>query len=172
MKYFPRIHFIAARPRSPNISWAKWANQNNSKDESSSCRCSMTSYGDLKAMKRNVLLIAHLCFCSQKYFQQDDDQIRRKRTPSFPINESVLSRHAQKQRWEIIFSLLCRWDAIETVFRTIISVCRTRTRRPVVAEQSDPLFAPADLLIMTPTPLIEIPAQENLLQKHNHNQIN
>ena len=75
-------------------------------------------------------------------------------------------------------------DTIETVFRTIISVnqlsiyeavsdlceeygsCRTRTGRPVVAEQSDPLFAPADLLIMTPTPSTEIPAQENLLQKH------
>ena len=56
---------------------------------------------------------------------------------------------------------------IETVFRTIISVnqlsiygevsdlcgeyssCRTRTGRLVVAEQSDPLFASADLLIMT-----------------------
>ena len=35
-----------------------------------------------------------------------------------------------------------------------------------MAEQSDPLFAPADLLIMTPTPSIEVPAQENLLQKH------
>ena len=35
-----------------------------------------------------------------------------------------------------------------------------------MAEQSDPFFAPADLLIMTPTPSIEIPAQENLLQKH------
>ena len=46
------------------------------------------------------------------------------------------------------------------------SSCRTRTRRPVGAEQSDPLIAPADFLIMTPTPLIEIPAQENLLQKH------
>ena len=60
-------------------------------------------------------------------------------------------------------------DTIETVFRTIISVnqlsingavsdlceeysgCQTRTRIPVVAEQSDPLFAPADLLTMTPT---------------------
>ena len=75
-------------------------------------------------------------------------------------------------------------DTIQTVFRTFISVnqlsiygavsdvceeygsCRTRTRRPVLAEQSDPLFAPADLLITTPTPSIEIPAQENLLQKH------
>ena len=35
-----------------------------------------------------------------------------------------------------------------------------------MAEQSDPLFAPADLLITTPTPSIEIPAQENLLQKY------
>ena len=76
------------------------------------------------------------------------------------------------------------WDTIETVFRTIISVnqlsiygavsdlceeyssCQTRTGRPVLAEQSDPLFAPADLLITAPTPSIEIPARENLLQKH------
>ena len=75
-------------------------------------------------------------------------------------------------------------DTIETVFRTIISVnqlsiygavsdlceeysiCQTSTGRLVVAEQSDPFFAPADLLIMTPTSSIEIPAQENLLQKH------
>ena len=35
-----------------------------------------------------------------------------------------------------------------------------------MAEQSDPLFVPADILIMTPTPSIEIPAQENLLQKY------
>ena len=35
-----------------------------------------------------------------------------------------------------------------------------------MAEKSDPLFAPADLFIMTPTSSIEIPAQENLLQKH------
>ena len=73
---------------------------------------------------------------------------------------------------------------IETVFRTIISVnqlsvngavsdlCEeysarhTRTGRPVEAGQSDPFFAPADLLIMIPTSSIEIPAQENLLQKY------
>ena len=45
------------------------------------------------------------------------------------------------------------------------SSCQTRTGRPVVAEQSDPLFAPADLLIMTHPPSIEILAQENLLMK-------
>ena len=74
-------------------------------------------------------------------------------------------------------------DTITTVFRTVISVnqlsiygavsdlceeyssCQTRTGRLVLAEQSDPLFVPADLLITTPTPSIEISAQENLLQK-------
>ena len=81
---------------------------------------------------------------------------------------------------KLSFHFCADGDTIETVFRTIISVnllsiygavsdlceeygcCQTRTGRLVVAEQSDPLFAPADLLIMTPTPSIEIPAQENL----------
>ena len=52
-------------------SWAIWANPNTSNDESSSCRCSMTPYGEIKTMKRNVLLIPHLCLYSQKDFQQD-----------------------------------------------------------------------------------------------------
>ena len=73
---------------------------------------------------------------------------------------------------------------IETVFRTIVSVnqlifygavsdlcdecksCQTSTERPVLAEQSGPLFVPANLLIMTPRPSIEILAQEHLLQKY------
>ena len=78
-------------------------------------------------------------------------------------------------------------DTIETVFRTIISVnqlsiygavsdflwiiqysCQTRTVRPVLAGHSDPLFDPAKFLIMTPRPSVEIPAQENLLQKYKN----
>ena len=35
-----------------------------------------------------------------------------------------------------------------------------------MAEQSDPHLTPADLLVTTPTPSIEISAQENLLQEH------
>ena len=72
---------------------------------------------------------------------------------------------------------------IETVFRTIISVnqlsiygavsdlceeystCQTRTGRPVLAGQSDPLFAPAKLLIVTLRLSIETLAQENFLQQ-------
>ena len=64
-------------------------------------------------------------------------------------------------------------DTIETVFRKIFSVnqlnisgavsdlceeygtCHVRTVRLVLAGQSDPLFEPARLLIMTPTPSIE-----------------
>ena len=72
-------------------------------------------------------------------------------------------------------------DTIQTVFRTIISVnqlsiygavsdlcdeyrtCQARAGRPVLAEQSDPLFEPASLLMTTPTPSTENPAQEDLL---------
>ena len=63
-------------------------------------------------------------------------------------------------------------DTIETVFRAIISVnqlsiygesVKQSTGRLVEAEQSDPFVEPADLLIMTSTSSIEIPAQENLL---------
>ena len=72
---------------------------------------------------------------------------------------------------------------IETVFRTNISVnqlnihgaisdvceeystCQTRTVRPVLAGQSDPLFETASLMMKTPTPSTEAPAQEDLLQK-------
>ena len=75
-------------------------------------------------------------------------------------------------------------DTIETVFRTMISVnqlsiygavsdlcekysaCQARTVRPVLAGQSDPLFEPARLLMTTPTPSTEVPAQEILLQKY------
>ena len=74
-------------------------------------------------------------------------------------------------------------DMIETVLRTIISVnqisiygavsdvceehsnCQTKKERSVLTGQSDPLFESAKLLIMPPRPSIEIPAQENFLQK-------
>ena len=75
-------------------------------------------------------------------------------------------------------------DKIEAVLRTIISVnqliiygavsdlcdeysaCRARTGRPVLAGQPAPLFEPASLLMTTPTPSTEVPAQEDLLQKY------
>ena len=44
--------------------------------------------------------------------------------------------------------------------------CQTRTVRPVLAGQSDPLFEPASLLMTAPTPSTEVPAHEDLLQKY------
>ena len=99
---------------------------------------------------------------------------------------SPLSRGTRKSKGggKLSVHFCADGDTIETVFRTIISVnqlsiygavsdlceeysnCRTRTGRLVVAEQTDPHFAPADLLILTPTPSIETPAQEHLLQMH------
>ena len=116
----------------------------------------------------------------------EDDQIQRKQTPSFPSHESIVSRNAQKSKGggKLSIQFCADGDMIETVFRTIISVnqlsingavsdvceeystCQTRKERPVVAGQSDPLFEPAKLLIMTPRPSIEISAQENSLQKY------
>ena len=75
-------------------------------------------------------------------------------------------------------------DTIETVFRTFFllissvytgtvsdvceeyGTCQTRTVRPVLAGQSDPLFEPAKLLMTIPRPSTEVPAQENLMQKY------
>ena len=48
----------------------KWVFHQNLKDESSSCRCSMTSCGDLKTMNRNAMLTPHLWL----YLQEDSYQ--------------------------------------------------------------------------------------------------
>ena len=87
--------------------------------------------------------------------------------------------HKSKGGGKISIPFCAYGETIETFFRTIISVnqlsiygtaadlceeygtCQTRTGRPVLAGQSDPLFEPATLLIMIPRPSIEI-----LLQKH------
>ena len=115
----------------------------------------------------------------------DDDQIRRKRTPSFPSNESVVSRNAQKQRRWTIF--LC--TSVPMVIRlnlffaqsflSISSVsteqsqncvkntksCHVRTERPGMVWQSDPLFAPTSSLMTTKTSgnaLTTKPSDKNL----------
>ena len=73
---------------------------------------------------------------------------------------------------------------LKLFFRTIISVnqlsiygavsdlcdeykiCQARTVRNVLAEQSDPLFESASLLMTTSKLSTEVPAQEDLLQKY------
>ena len=110
-------------------------------------------------------------------------KLSESRPPVFRAT-SLLSRGTLKSKGggQISIHSCADGDTIETFFRTFISVnqlsfCGTvsdlceeygscQTRRFVVTEQSDPHFAPADLSVTTPTPSIEIPAQENLLQKH------
>ena len=98
-----------------------------------------------------------------------------------PLSRGTLK---SKEGGKLLVHFCADGDMIETVFRTIISVdqlsiygavpdlceeygtCQTSTVRPVLAEQSGPHFEPAVVLVTTPAPSIETPAQENLLQKH------
>ena len=98
---------------------------------------------------------------------------------------SPLSRRVLKSKGggQLTIHFCADEGTFETVFRTIICVnqlsvygavsdlfdeyraCQARTGRPVLAGQSDQLFEPASVM-KTPTPLIDDPAQEDLLQKY------
>ena len=83
---------------------------------------------------------------------------------------------------KLSFHFCADGDTIETDFRTIISVnqlgiygavsemceeysiCQTSTGRLVLAEQSDPFFAPADILILAPTSSVEIHPQKSIAE--------
>ena len=99
---------------------------------------------------------------------------------------SPLSRGTLKSRGsgKLSVHFCADGDTIETVFRTNISVnqlsiygavsdlceeyksCHVKTRRLVMAGQSDPLFVPTSLLMKTPALSTDDPAQEDLLQKY------
>ena len=92
-----------------------------------------------------------------------------------PLSRGVLK---SKGGGQLSIHFCADGETVETVFRTIISVnqlciygavsdlcdeymaCEARTETPVMAGQSDPLFEP--------TPSTEVPAQEDLLQKHKN----
>ena len=215
VEYFPRIHYIGAWSVEVQKFMGKMSEPEQFQGRIIFTPMLMTSYGEIQTMKRNVLLIPHLCLYLQKDFQQDVGH-----SSDLGQNQSgILLTDRPQGELDSVAELMIRFgesghpvfratspfsrgtltskgggklsihfsadgDTIETVFRTIISVnqlsiygavsdlceeysaCQTRTVRPVLAGQSEPLFAPEKLLIMTPTPSIEIPAQENLLQKH------
>ena len=121
-------------------------------------------------MKRNVLLIPHLSLYSHKDFQQDvshSSHLGQKKKWYF------MNIDRPQGEWDRVAELMMInvgerrhpvFRAIETIFRTIISVnqlsiygavsdlcdeyssCQARTGRPVVAEQSDPLFRASRLI--------------------------
>ena len=91
----------------------------------------------------------------------DDDQIRRKRTPSFPCHESKVPRNAQKQRsWKIINTLLCRWGYDWNSF-SHNNFCSSAqySRSSLRCVWGIRYFSNAS------TPLIEIPAQDFFFAK-------
>ena len=197
-------------------SWAKWAIPNNSKDELSSCRCSMTSCGEIETTTRNVLLIPHFCLYSHKDFHQDvghSSGLGQKQSGT-PLTKKDQEENGieslnwwwtnskkadiqfseQRVRWiednskakevenylftsaPMVIRLKLCFAQLSSVNQLSIhgavaelceeySICQTSTEKPAMAEQSDGSLAPANLLMMTPTSLAEIPAQENLLQK-------
>ena len=97
---------------------------------------------------------------------------------------SPLSRGVLKSKGGGKLSIHIWRERLKLFFRTLISVnqlsiygadsdlceeyksCHVRTRRLVLAGQSHPLFVPASLLVTTPTPLTEVPAQGDLLPKY------
>ena len=58
----------ATKSNKSESSWTKWATQVNSKDELSSCRCSMTSYGELKDNEQECIANATLVSVFAKRF--------------------------------------------------------------------------------------------------------
>ena len=79
-----------------------------SKDELSSCRCSMTSYGEIKTMKRNVLPLPHLFHYLQQDSQQDvghssDLDQRRSGTLLMKTNHKIPRTSNQRQSGILLF---------------------------------------------------------------------
>ena len=127
----------ATKSKSSCQKWAK--NQKISQEGSSSCRCSTTSHGDLKKTGMRIKCSTRFELCKNIFTRKmvlpriwirkqvvfyswkqttrtmgqsrraDDDQIRRKQTPSLPIHNSIISRTAQKQNWWKIVNTLLRW---------------------------------------------------------------
>ena len=107
----------------------------------------------------------------------NDDKICRKQTHSLPIHESISTGVLKSKGGGKLSLRFCAGgETVETVFRTLISVnqlsiygavsdlcdeckiCHVRTRRPVVAGQSNPLFVPSVMKINIP--LSDDPAPE------------
>ena len=130
--------------------------QKNSLDGLSSCRCSMTSHGDLKKKSANQVLCSFLCAkrfspgqwsflgpgSEKKWSSTDEDSPQRewdriteqvivnicgKQAPSLPIHDSIIHRSAQKQSWWKMVNTLLRWPKNDwNCFRKIISVFQLR----------------------------------------------
>ena len=80
----------------------------------------------------------------------DDDQIRRRQTPSIPIHESIVPRNDQKQRGGKLSIHFCADPGtIETVFRQLflsISSVFTEQSQKCVKNETLAMIEQGDLL--------------------------
>ena len=117
---------------------------------------------------------------------EGDADIRRKRTPSLPCHESILSRGVLKSKGGGKLSIHCCADqeSITTVFRTITSVnqlslygavadmceeyetVHDRTGKPVVGGQSSSSFVPSVMKTDVPLESDDRAHKDLLLQKY------
>ena len=73
MEYFPRIHHIAALPKSPRVTAKIERNTRDFlQDGLSSCRCSMTSHGDLMTARKNARQMLKSVLFTQRNSEQDN----------------------------------------------------------------------------------------------------
>ena len=200
----------ATKSKSSCVKWA--INQRNLEDGFFWCRCS-TCHGDLKTINRNLTPNSFLSVQVSHQEDGHSSVSDQKRSGFLLMLANIKENGTESQSWcwsnlkkantqlsvprvhcpeecskakevEKCRILFCvDGDAIETVFRTIISfnqlsihgafsesceeysISQTSTGWLVVAKQSDPFVTPADLLITTLAPSIEIPAQD-VLQKY------
>ena len=73
MEYLPRIHHIAALQQSPRVTVKIERNTRKiSLDGLSSCRCSTTSHGDLKTIKKNASQVLNSFLSMRRDLEQDN----------------------------------------------------------------------------------------------------
>ena len=200
--YLPWIHHIAARQQSPRVHDQKWATHHNSKDQLSSCRCSMRSYVDLTLFAKRFPpgrwsflgpgsenkwysiynarpqgewdRVAEWWWSnSEKADTQSsdpqvhcpDERLKAKEVGNYQYTSALLVK-----RLKLFFAQSVNQLSIYGAVSDLCDeykACQAKMVRLVLAEQSDPLFEPASLLMKTPTPSTEDPAQEDLLQKYH-----
>ena len=128
---------------------------------------------------RQKKVVFYSCYQTTRRLKQsrcfDDDQIRRQRIHSSEERskaKEVDNYQYTSARMEIRLKLFFAQLFLLSIYGAVSDlcdehrICQARTERLVLAEQSDPLFEPASLLMTIPTPSTEDPAQEDLLQKY------
>ena len=100
MEFLPRIHHIASLHQSPRVTVKiERDTRGNSLDGVSSCRCSTTSHGDLKTIKKNASQVLNSFLFMRRDLEQDNghsSDLDQKR------NGTLLVQTVHKKKWDRI----------------------------------------------------------------------